>query len=119
MGPAAFEVESIAEDVELVAVNGELDLSNAFELRRRVEAALRSRGSAVVVDLSGLTHMDSTGLAALIDAHQAVQERRGRLALVVGSEPVRRTIEVRGLDRLFRIAATREQALEALAALAD
>jgi anti-anti-sigma factor len=119
MGPAAFEVESIAEDVELVAVTGELDLSNAFELRRRVETGLRSRGSAVVVDLSGVTHMDSSGLAALIDAHQAVQERRGRLALVVSSEPVRRTIEVRGLDRVFRILPTREEALAALAGQAD
>jgi anti-sigma B factor antagonist len=119
MGPAAFEVESIADDVELVAVIGELDLSNAFEFRRRVETGLRSRGSAVVVDLSGVTHMDSSGLAALIDAHQAVQERRGRLALVVSSEPVRRTIEVRGLDRVFKIFATREDALKALAALAD
>jgi anti-sigma B factor antagonist len=115
MGGAGFEVESIAEDVELVAVSGELDLSNAFELRRQVEASLRSRHSAVLVDLSGVKHMDSTGLAALIDAHQAVQERRGRLALVIGSEPVRRTIEVRGLDRLFRIFATRDEALAGLA----
>jgi anti-anti-sigma factor len=116
MGAAGFEVESIAEDVELVAVSGELDLSNAFELRVRVEASLRSRDSAVVVDLSGVRHMDSTGLAALIDAHQTVQERRGRLALVVGSEPVRRTIEVRGLDRVFRIFGSRDEALAELRA---
>lgn len=116
MGPAAFEVETLAEHIQLVAVSGELDLSNSAELRRRVESAVRAGGAAVVIDLSGLTHMDSTGLASLIAAHQLVRERRGRLALVIGSEPVRRTVEVRGLDRLFTIFATREAALAALPA---
>jgi anti-sigma B factor antagonist len=115
VGPAAFEVETLAEHIQLVAVSGELDLSNSAELRRRVESAMRSGGAAVVIDLSAVTHMDSTGLASLIAAHQLARERQGRLALVIGSEPVRRTVEVRGLDRLFTIFATRDEALGALA----
>ncbi len=55
--------------------------------------------------------MDSSGLAALISAHQLTQERRGRLALVITSESVRRTVEVRGLDRLFTIVPGRDEAL--------
>jgi anti-anti-sigma factor len=58
--------------------------------------------------------MDSTGLAALIQSHQLTTARRGRLALVTGAESVRRTIEVRGLDRLFVLAPTREEALAAV-----
>jgi anti-sigma B factor antagonist len=116
VGPAAFEVETLAEHIQLVAVSGELDLSNSAELSRQVESAARSGGGAVVIDLSGVTHMDSTGLAALISAHQLAVEREGRLALVIGSEPVRRTVEVRGLDRLFTIFPTREEARAALAA---
>jgi anti-sigma B factor antagonist len=111
MGPAVFEGESLDESIELVAVVGELDMTTSSELRRRVETSLRNGRESLVIDLSGLTHMDSSGLAALISAHQLTQERRGRLALVITSESVRRTVEVRGLDRLFTIVADRAEAV--------
>jgi anti-sigma B factor antagonist len=111
---AAFEAEGVDEYIQLIAIQGELDLSSSAELRRRVEAALKEGRNSVVLDLSDVTHMDSTGLAALITAHQLTEERRGRLALVITSESVRRTVEVRGLDRLFTIAATRADGLAAV-----
>jgi anti-anti-sigma factor len=58
--------------------------------------------------------MDSSGLAALIDSHQLAEARGGRLALVISSESVRRTVEVRGLDRLFTIAESRDGAVAAI-----
>jgi anti-anti-sigma factor len=112
MSAAAFDAESLDEYIQLISVGGELDLSSSSELKRRVESALREGRNSVVIDLSDVTHMDSTGLAALIAAHQMTAERRGRLALVITSEAVRRTVEVRGLDRLFTIAQTRDAALE-------
>lgn len=115
MGPAVFEGQGVGEYIQVVAVTGELDLSNASGLVRQVEAAVRAGRNCVVIDLTGITHMDSTGLAAMIEAHHLTQARRGRLALVARSESVRRTIEVRGLDRLFTIVATRDEALEAVA----
>jgi anti-sigma B factor antagonist len=114
MGPAVFDGEGVGEYIQLVAVTGELDLSNAGGLVRQVEVAVRSGRNCVVIDLSAVTHMDSTGLAALIEAHQLTEARRGRLALVAGSESVRRTIEVRGLDRLFVIAGSRDEAVAAV-----
>jgi anti-anti-sigma factor len=110
MGPAAFEGEIKDEDTEVVSVTGELDMSTSSELRRRVEVCLRNGRTALIIDLSRLTHMDSSGLAALISAHQLTQQRRGRLALVITSESVRRTVEVRGLDRLFTIVHGRDEA---------
>jgi anti-sigma B factor antagonist len=111
MGPAAFEGESVDGYIQVVAVTGELDIWSSPELRRRVDEALRSGRNSLVLDLDGVTHMDSSGLAALIAAHQLTEERRGRLALVITSESVRRTVEVRGLDRLFTIVATRDAAV--------
>jgi stage II sporulation protein AA (anti-sigma F factor antagonist) len=119
MGPAVFDGESVGEYIQVVAVIGELDLSNASGLVRQVETAVRSGRNCVVIDLSGVTHMDSTGLAALIEAHHLTQARRGRLALVTGSESVRRTIEVRGLDRLFVIKPSRDDALASVRDRAD
>jgi anti-sigma B factor antagonist len=111
MGPAAFEGQSLDESMELLTVVGELDLSNSTELRAHVHRAIRDGRNRIVIDLSDLTHMDSSGMAALIDAHQLAEERGGRLALVITSESVRRTVEVRGLDRLFTTAESRDEAL--------
>jgi anti-anti-sigma factor len=116
MGPAAFEGQSLDDSVELLAVSGELDLSNSTELRRRIERAVRDGRDRVVIDLSDLTHMDSSGLAALIDCHQLAEARGGRLALVITSESVRRTVEVRGLDRLFTTTGSRDDAVAVVTA---
>jgi anti-anti-sigma factor len=119
MAPAVFDGEGVGEYIQLVAVTGELDLSNAGGLVRQVEVAVHSGRNCVVVDLSAVTHIDSTGLAALIEAHQLTEARRGRLALVADSESVRRTIEVRGLDRLFVIRGTRDDAVAAVRDIDD
>jgi anti-anti-sigma factor len=116
MGPAAFEGQSLDESVQLLAVSGELDLSNSTELRRHVERAVREGRNRVVIDLSALTHTDSSGLSALIDCHQLTEARGGRLALVITSESVRRTVEVRGLDRLFTTATSRDEAIAVVTA---
>jgi anti-sigma B factor antagonist len=114
MGPATFEGQSLDESIEVLAVSGELDLSNSAELRRRVQRAMHEGRHRIVIDLDRLTHMDSSGLAALIDSHQLAEARGGAFALVITSESVRRTIEVRGLDRLFTIRPSIDDALEAL-----
>jgi anti-sigma B factor antagonist len=111
---AAFQGENLEENIRLVAISGELDLASSGDLRRHVDQALRDNQTAIVIDLSAVTHMDSTGLAALIAAHQQASARRGRLALVLASRHVRRTLEVRGLDRLFTITGNRETALNAV-----
>jgi anti-sigma B factor antagonist len=114
MSAAAFEGEHLDEYIQLLVVKGELDLSSSAELRRRVETSLKAGRNCVVIDLSDVTHMDSTGIAALIAAHQLTSERRGRLALVTAAEAVRRTLEVRGLDRLFTITPSRDEGIEAV-----
>jgi anti-sigma B factor antagonist len=114
MGPAVFEGETVDDAVEVVAITGELDISNSAELRRRVEIALSSGRNCVVIDLSALTYTDSSGLAALIGIQQLTLERGGRLALAIGSGSVRRTLEVRGLDRMFTVYSSREEALKAV-----
>ena len=114
MGAAVFEGEGVGEYIHLVAVSGELDLSNSSGLVRQVGSAVRSGRNCVVIDLSEVTHIDSTGLAALIESHHLTAARRGRLALVAQSDSIRRTIEVRGLDRLFTILPTRDEAVSAV-----
>jgi anti-anti-sigma factor len=100
----------------VVVVSGELDLSTVGGLRRRLDAALAAGAPRLVVDLDAVTHMDSSGLAALLDALQRAQELGGGLALVVTSAQLRRTLEIRGVDGLFTVASSRRDAAAALGA---
>jgi anti-anti-sigma factor len=114
MTRADLEDESIDATTSLVTVRGELDLTTITELRRHVDAVLLTGHFRVVIDLTGVTHMDSSGLAELITCHQAAQALGGGVALVVGEEPIRRTLEIRGVSQLFLIAASRDGAVAAL-----
>jgi anti-sigma B factor antagonist len=107
------------EPPHVLALSGELDLSNVAELRRRIDDAFAGSSGFVILDLSDVRHMDSTGLAELISAHQRAADLRGGLALVVTSRSIRRTLEIRGVARLFNIASSVEEAHEALSGSPD
>jgi anti-sigma B factor antagonist len=111
---ASFNEESLDEAVRLIAISGDLDISNSRDLRTRVARALSEGVLTLVIDLSDVMHIDSSALAALIEAHQRTSERRGKLLLVVNSMSVRRTIEVRGLDGVLAIVESREAAIGSL-----
>lgn len=99
----------------MIEARGEIDIANVAELTRRVLQALADGAEAIVLDLCDVTHLDSSGLAAVIAAHQqAAEVRGGKFALVIDSDRMRRTFELRGLNRVFLIAESREAALEAL-----
>ena len=115
MTMADFNIESLDASTRVIAVTGELDVSNASELERCVGAALADGATGVIVDLTQLTHLDSSGLAALIGAHQRTERSRGRAVIVADERAgVRRTLELRGVQDLFAIAETRDAALAAL-----
>ncbi len=116
MDGAQFDDEALDASTHLLAVSGELDLMSVGDLRRRLEAAFAEGHPHLVVDLSGVTHMDSTGLAELISAHQRAMELEGRLILVVSSRAIRRTLEIRGVVNLFTVVESRDGARELLAA---
>jgi len=81
-------------------LSGELDLAAAPEFRR----ALRSLGSGpVVVDLSGVTFLDSVGVGLLIGADRRAREAGGRLTLVVGPGSARQVLVACGVDRIVSI----------------
>ncbi len=69
----------------------------------------------IVVDLSAVTFIDSTALGVLIGGVRRLHGAGGAMALVVTSRPVERVLSITGLDRVFSIHATLDEALAALA----
>lgn len=102
-------VDGEAEDVRIVTVSGEVDLSNAQRLEVALYAAFEG-WTAGVVDLSGCEYIDSSGLNALVRFRQATQARLS-VAVVVGPS-TRRVLDIAGLAELFPIYSSRAEALE-------
>ena len=97
-------VEQPADGSFLVAASGELDLSNSKSLEDAVSAA-RDRGArSLVLDLSGLTFMDSSGLRLLIDTWNEANVADRTLSIVVRAGGlVRRLLEITGCDAVLPI----------------
>lgn len=103
LGPAdqAADVASVREEngTPVVYLSGELDLTSAGQFSTAIDAALGSDPGRLVLDASGLTFMDSSGIVLLISAVQRVQEVQVRDP----SPVVRRLIELTGLTKVLRI----------------
>jgi anti-sigma B factor antagonist len=100
----------------LVEVSGEVDLHTAPQLRAVLGGLVErdSPGESVVVDLTGVSFIDSTGLGELVGAHKAVQRRGDRLHLVATNERVTRLLSLTGLDEVLHVHSDRFAALAAV-----
>lgn len=101
--------------VHVVTVKGPADLYTAQELRETLcDAAQASRG-ALVADLTEVTFLDSSGLGALLAAHQRASRLGGGITVVHDDTQIAQTLRVTGLDAIFDTAETLDEAIERLA----
>ena len=103
--------DDVDGDCLVVAVRGDLDLFTAPELKRRLTDAIEGGTTRVVVDLDEATSIDSTTLGVLIGAVKRLRLRDGDLAVVCTDATIARTFEITGLDEVFGVLDTREEAL--------
>ena len=87
----------------VVSVSGEADLYRAPELEHELEEILQLGGSSVVVDLAEVGFIDSTMLGLLLRYQPRFRSRGGSLVLVSDDRRILRTLEITGLDRVFRV----------------
>lgn len=97
----------------IVAVRGEVDLYTSPQLRSAIDRLVEDGAVRVLVDLSGVSFMDSSGLGVLVGSLKRSRERGGDLALACGEGPVLRVLTITGLDRVFPIHASVTDALGA------
>jgi anti-sigma B factor antagonist len=96
----------------VVELAGELDLYNAQDVRDALLMQAEREPKRLVVDLSRVTFIDSTGIGVLIEARTRLPNRQGFLVVSPGLE-TRRALEISGLVRLFSVHDTLEEALAA------
>ena len=110
----ALTQDPVDEQRHVVAVRGEIDLFTAPELKAALTDAIEEGRTRVVVDLSDTTFLDSTALGVLIGAVKRLRSRDGRMTIVNVDPNIAKTFEITGLDQIFTIRATRDEALAAL-----
>jgi anti-sigma B factor antagonist len=101
VAPAGFSLRARAEgDRHTLALAGELDLATGPELERRAEQ-LCAEGRQLILDLSELAFIDSSGLLAILKTRELCAGRRCGFFLTPGPPAVQRLFELTGLlDRL-------------------
>ena len=106
----AYEVRSEGETI-VVSLSGDVDLDNSPQVRSALLNAVREK-RAVLVDMSGVSYIDSSGIASLVEAYQSARRGRTAFALVAVSDAAMRVLELARLDQVFSIHASISEALE-------
>jgi anti-sigma B factor antagonist len=87
----------------IVAVAGEIDLHSAPTFRDELIAAIAEHSPRLVVDLTEVTFLDSSGVGVLVGALRRARAQRGWVRLVAPARGARRVLEITQLDRVFPI----------------
>jgi len=103
--------ESLDEQTHLIAVRGEVHVSTAPEFSERLNDAIAKGMTGVVIDMTDVEFIDSTGLSVLLNALRRVTRQQGSLALAVSNPTVLRLFEITRLDSTFDIAPDRDAAI--------
>ena len=106
-----------SEAATVVEVAGELDLHSAPQLRAELARAVENGAAPhIVVDLAGVTFLDSTGVGVLVGALKRAREADGALHFCNAQPRVRRVFEITGLIGALPLFAARDEALAAFGA---
>lgn len=98
--------------IETISVRSRLDVFSALEFRTQLQSLFEQRVTHLVIDLSGSSFVDSTGMAVLISALKQCRQQGGDVRLVMPKlEPVKRVLELVKFDRVFDLNSTVEEAI--------
>jgi anti-sigma B factor antagonist len=109
MTPLAVE-RSRVDGYELLTVEGELDIATAPRMISAVNEAIADMTGPLVVDLSDVVFMDSTGLALLMNARARVVRRGHGFAIICPNGPIARVFEIADMVDSLRVCPDQETA---------
>jgi anti-sigma B factor antagonist len=111
-----IKTEQLGDDSYVISLAGEVDLYTAPEFKQQLLDVISQGGKNVVVDFTNTTFIDSTTLGVLVGGVKRLRTNDGQLSLVCSDRNITKIFEITGLDRVFTIYATRDEAVEQLQA---
>jgi len=109
-----IKTEQLDGDSYVISLAGEVDLYTAPEFKQQLLEVIAQGGKDVVVDLSDTTFIDSTTLGVLVGGVKRLRSNDGQLSLVCSDRNITKIFEITGLDRVFTIYGTRDEAVSKL-----
>ena len=108
-----FEIktEQLDDNSYVIALAGEVDLYTAPEFKQQLLEVIGEGAKNVVVDFSDTTFIDSTTLGVLVGGVKRLRTNDGQLSLVCSDRNITKIFEITGLDRVFTIYGSRDEAL--------
>jgi anti-sigma B factor antagonist len=103
--------EQVGDATFVIALAGEVDLYTAPEFKQQLLDVIAKGARNVVVDFSDTTFIDSTTLGVLVGGVKRLRGQDGQLSLVCSDRNIAKIFEITGLDRVFQIYPTRDEAL--------
>lgn len=95
----------------IVRAEGELDLHTAPTLQAEIDAVLEQDDALIVVDLSKVDFMDSTGLSVIVATVAAMRARDGEVRVVTGADKITKVFTLTGVDQQVGMFGSLEEAL--------
>jgi anti-sigma B factor antagonist len=109
-----INTEDLGNGLYVISLSGEVDLYTAPEFKQELLDAIANGAKEVVVDFSNTTFIDSTTLGVLVGGVKRLRTNEGQLSLVCSDRNITKIFEITGLDRVFTIYQTREEAVSEL-----
>ena len=109
-----ISTEQLNDDTYVISLAGEVDLYTAPEFKQQLLDVIGKGAKEVVVDFSDTTFIDSTTLGVLVGGVKRLRTNDGQLSLVCSDRNIAKIFEITGLDRVFTIHSTRDEAVSAL-----
>ena len=106
--------EELSDTAVVIRVDGEIHATTAPEFSERIHGAIDGGKTGVVLDLTGVEFIDSTGLSVLLNSLRRVTRARGAMVLACANPTVLRLFEITKLDSTFEILDDCDEAIERL-----
>jgi anti-sigma B factor antagonist len=111
-----IKTQPLADNAYVIELAGEVDLYTAPEFKQQLLEVIARGATQVIVDFSSTTFIDSTTLGVLVGGVKRLRPADGRLSLVCSDPNIVKIFEITGLDRVFDIYGTRDEAVASLPA---
>jgi len=109
-----IKTEQISDDAYVISLAGEVDLYTAPGFKQQLLEVIGQGGRHVLVDFTSTTFIDSTTLGVLVGGVKRLRTNDGQLSLVCSDRNITKIFEITGLDRVFAIHASRDEAISNL-----
>jgi len=107
-----IDTHSVGEKGVIINLQGEVDVYTAPQLKQEIIDQLGKGANQIIVNLTGVQYLDSTGLGVLIGGLKRTREKDGELTLICPNQRIYRIFEITGLSTIFQIFQSEDEALQ-------